>query len=134
MKSDLESVHFIWLCDDSFYVEWFKKLLRELDKEYESINFNYDIYFTKRNAASLPKDMLYISKDLVNNEYDIDLLNGIGKHNHIGTPIWHDKFKNIVKVKSAEEYRIFYSGPNNLISKINSAAKKLKIKFYNNTI
>ena len=133
VKSDLESVYFIWLCDDSFYVEWFKKLLRELDKEYESINFNYDIYFTKRNAASLPKDMLYISKDLVNNEYDIDLLDGIGKHNHIGTPIWHDKFKNIVEGKSAEEYRIFYSGPNNLISKINSAAKKLKIKFYNNT-
>ncbi len=133
VKSDLESVHFIWLCDDSFYVEWFKKLLRELDNEYESINFNYDIYFTKRNAASLPKDMLYISKDLVNNEYDIDLLDGIGKHNHIGTPIWHDKFKNIVKGKSAEEYRIFYSGPNNLISKINAAAKKLKIKFYNNT-
>ena len=133
MKSDLESVHFIWLCDDSFYVEWFKKLLRELDNEYESINFNYDIYFTKRNAASLPQDMLYISKDLVNNDYDIDLLDGIGKHNHIGTPIWHDKFKNIVKGKSAEEYRIFYSGPNNLISKINAAAKKLKIKFYNNT-
>ena len=41
---------------------------------------------------------------------------------------------NILKSKSAEEYRIFYSGPNNLISKINSAAKKLKIKFYNNTI
>ena len=52
--------------------------MREFDKEYESINFNYDIYFTKRNAASLPQDMLYISKDLVNNEYDIDLLDGIG--------------------------------------------------------
>ena len=133
VKSDLESVHFIWLCDDSFYVEWFKKLLRELDKEYESINFNYDIYFTNRNAASLPQDMLYISKNLFNNEYDIDLLDDMGKHNHIGTPIWHDKFKNILNGKSAEEYRIFYSGPINLISKINSAAKKLKIKFYNST-
>ena len=133
VKSDLESVHFIWLCDDSFYVEWFKKLLRELDKEYESINFNYDIYFTNRNAASLPQDMLYISKNLFNNEYDIDLLDDMGKHNHIGTPIWHDKFNNILNGKSAEEYRIFYSGPISLISKINSAAKKLKIKFYNNT-
>ena len=133
VKSYLESVHFIWLCDDSFYVEWFKKLLRELDKEYEPINFNYDIYFTNRNAASLPQDMLYISKDLVKNEYDIDLLDDLGKHNHIGTPIWYDKFKNILNGKSAEEYRIFYSGPNNLISKIKSVAKKLKIKFYNNT-
>ena len=133
LKSDLKSVHFIWLCDDSFYVEWFKKLLRELDKEYESINFNYDIYFTNRNAASLPQDMLYISKNLFNNEYDIDLLDDMGKHNHIGTPIWHDKFNNILNGESAEKYRIFYSGPNNLISKINSAAKKLKIKFYNNT-
>ena len=133
LKSYLESVHFIWLCDDSFYVEWFKKLLRELDKEYESINFNYDIYFTNRNAASLPQDMLYISKNLFNNEYDIDLLDDMGKHNHIGTPIWHDNFNNILNGKSAEKYRIFYSGPNNLISKINSAAKKLKIKFYNNT-
>lgn len=133
VKSDLESVHFIWLCDDSFYVEWFKKLLRELDKEYESINFNYDIYFTNRNAASLPQDMLYISKNLFNNEYDIDLLDDMGKHNHIGTPIWHDEFNNILNGKSAEEYRIFYSGPINLISKINSAAKKLKIKFYNKT-
>tara|TARA_B100001027_G_scaffold178337_1_gene129641 strand:- start:143 stop:808 length:666 start_codon:yes stop_codon:yes gene_type:complete len=133
LKSDLESVHFIWLCDDSFYVEWFKKLLRELDNKYVSINFNYDIYFTKRNAASLPQDMLYISKDLVSNEYDIDLLDDIGTHNHIGTPIWHDIIKNILNDKSPEKYRIFYSGPNNLISKINSAAKKLKIKFYNNT-
>lgn len=133
VKSHLESVHFIWLCDDRFYVEWFKKLLRELDKEYESINFNYDIYFTNRNAASLPQDMLYISKNLANNEYDIDLLDDLGKHNHIGIPIWHDKFKSILNCKSAENYRIFYSGPNNLISKINYAAKKLKIKFYNNT-
>ena len=99
----------------------------------EAIIFNYAVYFTNRNAASLPTDLLYNSKDLVNNEYDIDLLDGLGKHNHIGTPTWYDKFKNILKGKSAEEYRIFYSGPNNLISKINSAAKKLKIKFYNNT-
>ena len=33
IKSNLESVHFIWFCDDSFYVEWFKKLLRELNDE-----------------------------------------------------------------------------------------------------
>ena len=77
--------------------------------------------------------MLYISKNLFNNEYDIDLLDDMGKHNHIGTPVWHDEFNNILNGKSAEEYRIFDSGPINLISKINSAAKKLKIKFYNNT-
>ena len=46
---------------------------------------------------------------------------------------YFNKFKRILNVKSAEEHRIFYSGPNNLISKINSAAKKSKIKFYNNT-
>jgi len=134
VKSNLDSVHLIWLCDDSFYVEWFKKLLRELDKEYESINFNYDIYFANRNAASLPQDMLYISKDLANNEYDIDLLDGLGKHNQIGTPIWQEKFKSLLNDKLAEEYRIFYSGPKRLATKMNSAAKKLKIKFYNNTI
>ena len=65
VKSDLESVHFIWLCDDSFYVEWFKKLLRELDNEYESINFNYDIYFTKRNALLYQKTCFIFLKILL---------------------------------------------------------------------
>ena len=134
IKSNLKSVHLIWLCDDSFYVEWFKKLLRELNTEYDEINFNYDIYFSKRNAASLPKDMLYISKDVVENKYDIDLLNGIGKNNHIGTPIWYDKFKDVLNDGLAEDFRIFYSGPKSLAPKMKSAAKKLKIKFYNNTI
>ena len=32
VKSDLESVHFIWLCDDSFYVEWFKNYCESLIK------------------------------------------------------------------------------------------------------
>jgi len=134
IKSNLESVHFIWLCDDTFYVEWFKKLLRELNDEYEAIKFNYDIYFTNRNAASLPQDMLYISKDVITNKYDIDLLGGIGKNNHIGKPIWYDKFKGLLNDELAEEFRIFYSGPKNLAPKMKSAAKKLKIKFYNNTI
>ena len=134
IKSNLESVHFIWLCDDTFYVEWFKKLLRELNDEYEAIKFNYDIYFTNRNAASLPQDMLYISKDVIENKYDIDLLDGIGKNNHIGTPIWYDNFKSLLNDELAEEFSIFYSGPKNLAPKMKSAAKKLKIKFYNNTI
>ena len=134
VKSNLKSVYFVWLCDDSFYVEWFKKLLLELNDEHEKIKFNYDIYFTKRNAASLPKDMLYISKDIIENKYDIDLLDGIGKNNHIGTPIWYDKFKSLLNDELVEEFSIFYSGPKNLAPKMKSDAKKLKIKFYNNTI
>ena len=134
IRSEIKSIHFVWLCDDSYYVEWFKKLLYELNNELDLINFDFSIHFLNRNASSLPKNMLYISKDIYENDLKIDILPGFRKKCYVGTPVWKEKLGKIISSSETKnnDFKLFYSGPKSLMKNIKPACKKFNITFYNN--
>ena len=133
IDSEMDSIHFIWLCDDSYYVDWFKKLLYELNNEFDLTKFDYSIYFINRNASDLPKNMLYISKDIYKDDLKIDVLPGFRKKYYVGMPLWLEKLEEIISSFEAKDnnLKLFYSGPRDLMKKIKGACKQLNIAFDN---
>ena len=44
IKSKVKNLYFVWLSDNDFYLEWFKKLLHELEKDFKLDYFDYHIW------------------------------------------------------------------------------------------
>ena len=131
IHSKVKTLNFIWLCSEGNYFEWFKKLLQELDKSFELDNFKYSIYFLDRNASDLPKDMLYVSKDVFKKEFKINLLPGIKNRYHTGTPSLQNKLSGIISELDNGKFDLFFAGSRKIKFKIKSACKELNIKFNN---
>jgi Ca2+-binding EF-hand superfamily protein/NAD(P)H-flavin reductase len=131
IHSKVKTLNFIWLCSEGNYFEWFKKMLQELDKNFDLDNFKYSIYFLDRNASDLPKDMLYVSKDVFKKEFKINLLPGVKSRYHIGTPSLQNKLSEIISEIDNGNFDLFFSGSRKVKSKIKSACKELNIKFNN---
>lgn len=131
IHSKVKTLNFIWLCSQGNYFEWFKKMLQELDKNFELDNFKYSIYFLDRNASDLPKDMLYVSKDVFKKEFKINLLPGVNNRYHTGTPSIEYKLSEIISELDNGKFDLFFAGSRKIKSKIKSACKELNIDFNN---
>jgi hypothetical protein len=131
IHSKVKTLNFIWLCSEGNYFEWFKKMLQELDKNFDLDNFKYNIYFLDRSASDLPKDMLYVSKDVFKKEFKINLLPGVKSRYHTGTPSLQNKLSEIISEIDNGKFDLFFSGSRKIKSKIKSACKELNIKFNN---
>jgi Ca2+-binding EF-hand superfamily protein len=131
IHSKIKTLNFVWLCSKGNYFVWFKKMLQELDKDFNLDSFNYNIHFLDRNASDLPKDMLYVSKDIFRKEFKINLLPGLKNKYHIGTPSLQDKLSEIISKQSNGEFDLFFAGSRKIKSKIKISCKDLGIKFNN---
>ena len=131
IHSKVKTLNFIWLCSEGNYFEWFKKLLQELDKDFDLNNFNYSIYFLDRNASDLPKDMLYVSKDVFKKEFKINLLPGVKSRYYTGTPSLQNKLSEIISESDNGKFDLFFEGSRKIKFKIKSVCKELNIKFNN---
>ena len=126
IHSKVKTLNFIWLCSEGNYFEWFKKMLQELDKNFDLDNFKYNIYFLDRSASDLPKDMLYVSKDVFKKEFKINLLPGVKSRYHTGTPSVQNKLSEIISEIDNGKFDLFFAGSRKIKSKIKSACKRLK--------
>ena len=131
IHSKVKTLNFIWLCSEDNYVEWFKKILQELDKDFNLDSFDYSIHFLDRNASDLPKDMLYVSKDIYRKEFKINLLSGLKDKYHIGFPSLQNTLAEIISRSDHGKFDLFFSGSRKTKSKIKTACKDIDIKFNN---
>jgi len=129
IKSKVKNLYFIWLSDNDFYLEWFKKLLQELEKDFKLDYFDYHIFFIDRVAAQLPKSMLYVSKDLYKNDFNIDLVTHSKNKSSTGHPNWTSELKKIKSNYNDQECTLFYSGPKNIRKQVTLACKSQGIDF-----
>ena len=107
----LKRLFFIWLTDDMYYYEWLKKTLHDIKDNYRLEYFNYNIFFVERNAVELPNKMLYISKDILKENINIDLINYSGNNIFSGVPEWSELFSKIKKSFGQNKIALNYSGP-----------------------
>jgi len=129
INSKVRRLYFIWLSDNDFYLEWFKKLLNELENDFKLDMFDYNIFFIDRVASELPKRMLYVSKDIYKDNFNIDLISNSKKHSSIGYPNWDKELKVIKSNFNNEKCTLFYSGPRYLRNNLNNSCKILNIDF-----
>ena len=129
IKSKVKRLYFIWLSDNDFYLEWFKKLLNELGNDFKLDFFDYNIFFIDRVASELPKSMLYVSKDIYKDDFNIDLISHSKKHSRIGHPIWDIELKTIKSNFNNEKCKLFYSGPRYIRNDLKNSCKNLEIEF-----
>ena len=129
IKSKVKNLYFVWLSDNDFYLEWFKKLLHELEKDFKLDYFDYHIFFIDRVAAQLPKSMLYVSKDLYKDNFNIDLVSHSKNKSSTGYPNWNRELKKIKSKYNNQKCTLFYSGPKNIRKELTMACKGQEIEF-----
>mgnify|MGYP001161144204 FL=1 len=131
IKTDpsVKNLYFIWLSDNAFYIEWFKKLLYELERDFELNYFNFHIYFLDRAASQLPKNMLYVSKDIFKSDFDINLLDNVKNKSSSGHPNWDLELERIRTRFNDGDISLFYSGPKNLQKDLKLSCNNQGIKF-----
>ena len=131
IKTDpsVKNLYFIWLSDNAFYIEWFKKLLYELERDFELNYFDFHIYFLDRAASQLPKNMLYVSKDIFKSDFDINLLDNVKNKSSSGHPNWDLELERIRTRFNDGDISLFYSGPKNLQKDLKLSCNNHGIKF-----
>tara|TARA_Y100001970_G_C14165391_1_gene820983 strand:+ start:109 stop:978 length:870 start_codon:yes stop_codon:yes gene_type:complete len=129
IKSSVRRLYFIWLSDNNFYLEWFKKLLNELGNDFKLDFFDYNIFFIDRVASELPKSMLYVSKDIYKDNLSIDLISHSKNHSSIGHPNWSSELDRIKSNFNNEKCTLFYSGPRYIRKDLKNTCKNLDIDF-----
>ena len=129
IKYKVKNLYFVWLSDNDFYLEWFKKLLQELEKDFKLDYFDYHIFFMDRVPAQLPKSMLYVSKDLYKDKFNIDLVSHSKNKSSTGYPSWTSELKKIKSKYNDQKCTLFYSGPKNLKKELTMACKRQDIDF-----
>ena len=129
IRSSVKNLSFIWLSDNEFYLEWFKKLLNELRKDFKLIMFDYHIFFIDRVASELPKSMLYVSKDIYKDDLNINLVSHSKTNYSIGHPNWDDQLKQIKSKFNNENITLFYSGPRYIKKNLKNSCQTLDIDF-----
>ena len=125
----VKNLYFIWLSDNAFYIEWFKKLLYELERDFELNFFDFHIYFLDRAASQLPKNMLYVSKDIFKSDFDINLLDNVKNKSSSGHPNWDLELERIRTRFNDGDISLFYSGPKNLQKDLKLSCNNQGIKF-----
>jgi|TARA_B110000263_G_scaffold41173_1_gene32947 Ca2+-binding EF-hand superfamily protein/NAD(P)H-flavin reductase len=129
IQSKVKNLYFIWLSDNAYYLEWFKKLLYELEKDFKLDYFDYHIFFTERVAADLPKNMLYVSKDIYQDRLTIDLVSHSKNKSTSGYPNWSKELTKIKNKIDNQKIKLFYSGPKNIKNDLANACKLENIYF-----
>ena len=129
IKSKVRRLYFIWLSDNDFYLEWFKKLLNELGNDFKLDLFDYNIFFIDRGASELPKSMLYVSKDIYKDDFNICLIPHSKNNSSTGYPNWASELKTIKSNFNNEKCTLFYSGPRYIKNNLKNSCKKLDIDF-----
>tara|TARA_B100001105_G_C22370342_1_gene434707 strand:- start:52 stop:1530 length:1479 start_codon:yes stop_codon:yes gene_type:complete len=129
IKSKVKNLYFIWLSDNDFYLEWFKKLLFELEKDFKLDHFDYHIFFTERAATELPKSMLYVSKDLYKDDLSVDLVSHSKNKSSSGYPDWANELTKIKNKINNQKITLFYSGPKYIRKDLEVACKLKEIDF-----
>ena len=128
-KINVKNLYFIWLSEDNYYFEWFKKLLFDLQNTYDLDIFKYHIYFVDKTASMLPKNMMYISKDIYKNGLDVNLITHSNDDISTGAPDWCSKLSSIKAEFGEEDIYLFYSGPKKYKKEIKLGCTKEKILF-----
>ena len=126
---NVKNIYFIWLSEENYYLEWFKKLLFDLKNSYEMDRFKYHIYFVEKKASMLPQNMMYISKDLYKNGLDVNLVTYSKDNISTGVPDWREKLSSIKTEFGKEDISLFYSGPKKYLKEIKMGCIKEKIAF-----
>ena len=103
IKYKVKNLYFVWLSDNDFYLEWFKKLLQELEKDFKLDYFDYHIFFMDRVPAQLPKSMLYVSKDLYKDKFNIDLVSHSKNKSSTGYPNWTSELNCLLYTSDAAD-------------------------------
>ena len=111
---NLKRLDLFWLNSDNHYFEWFMKMLNDISFPNSDHFFNYHIHFIDRVPKDLKEKIVYISKDVTENETTIDLIDDIWNRSSFGKPDWKLEFEKIKENISSFEPTIFYSGPRNL--------------------
>ena len=77
----------------------------------------------------LPKNMMYISKDIYKNGLDVNLITHSNDDISTGTPDWCSKLSSIKAEFGEEDIYLFYSGPKKYKKEIKLGCAKEKILF-----
>ena len=101
----------------------------ELEKDFKLDYFDYHIFFTERVAADLPKNMLYVSKDIYQDRLTIDLVSHSKNKSSSGYPDWANELTKIKNKINNQKITLFYSGPKYIRKDLEVACKLKEIDF-----
>ena len=124
----LEKAYFFWLNRDQYSFEWFRTLLRELERtdEHKRLDIHLCMTGAKAGATSLG---LELARDIMHTAGQEDIVTGLRAHTHFGSPDWSALLGDVAKAHPNERVDVFYCGPPGLARKIQRAAAHLGMSF-----
>ena len=125
----LKKIDLYWLIFDQSYFEWFTKIINDFKKDNKEDIFNYHIYFVDKSPDQLNNKLLYVSKDILNRETKVKLIDDLWSNSNFGYPNWSEELKKTKSENNELESNLFFSGPSIFIKDLKKTCKKLKINF-----
>ncbi len=128
---NFKKIDLYWLILDKTYFSWFIKFLNDFKKNDLKSIFRYHIYFLEKKPDQLNDKLLFVSKDILNDKTNVNLIEDLWTNSSFGYPRWSKELKNNRIINKGYNSNLLYSGPDNFIDDIKGVCSDLDIKFNN---
>jgi hypothetical protein len=130
-EHNFKKIDLYWLILDHTYFSWFTKFLN--DFKYTGLQdiFSYHTYFLEKKPDQISDKLLFVSKDILNEKINVNLIEDLWHNSSFGYPKWSKELKNNRIINTSYNSNLLYSGPDNFIDDLKSACSELEIKFNN---